>query len=82
MSLGLPSGQFTGPDCMSVSSSVVSDSVIPWAVACQDSLSMEFFSQEYWNGLPFPPTRDLPNPWIEPRSPALQAGSLPSDLPG
>ena len=36
----------------------------------------------YWNGLPFPSPGDLPNPGIEPISPALQADSLPSDPPG
>ena len=36
----------------------------------------------YWNGLPFPSPEDLPNPGIEPRSPALQADPLPSDPPG
>ena len=41
-----------------------------------------FSRQEYWSGLPFPPPGDLPNPGIEPGSPALQADSLPSDLPG
>ena len=40
-----------------------------WTVAHQASLSMEFFRQEYWSGLPFPPLRDLPNPGIEPASP-------------
>ena len=35
--------------------SVVSDSVTPWTVAHQASLSMGFFKQEYWSGLPFPP---------------------------
>ena len=35
-----------------------------------------FSRQEYWSGLPCPPPGDLPNPGIEPRSPALQAGSL------
>ena len=54
----------------------------PWTVACQAPLSMKFSRQEYWSGLPFPSTRDLPNPGIEPRSPALQADSLPSELPG
>ena len=44
-------------------------------------LSMEFSRQEYWNGLPIPSAGDLPNPGIEPRSPALQADSLPSDPP-
>ena len=41
---------------------------------------MEFFRQEYWNGLPFPSPGDLPNPGIEPRSPALQADSLPTEI--
>ena len=52
--------------------------VIPWTVACQAPLSMGFSRQEYRSGLPFPSPGDLPNPGIEPRSPALQAGSLPS----
>ena len=41
-------------------------SVIPWAVVRQAPLSMEFFRQEYWSGLPCPPPRDLPDPGIEP----------------
>ena len=44
-----------------------------WTIACQAPLSMGFSRQEYWNGLPFPSPRDLPDPGIEPRSPALQA---------
>ena len=52
----------------------------PWTVACQAPPSMEFSSQEYWSGLPFPSPGDLPN--IEPRSPALQADALPSAPPG
>ena len=47
----------------------------PWTIACQAPLSMEFSRQEYWSGLPFPTPGDLPNPGIEPRSPALQADS-------
>ena len=43
--------------------------------------SMECSRQEYWNGLPFPPPGDLPNPGIEPRSPDLQVDSLPSEPP-
>ena len=43
---------------------------------------MEFPRQEYWSGLPFPSPGDLPNPGIKPRSPAMQAGSLPTDLQG
>ena len=43
---------------------------------------MGFSRQEYWTGLPFPSPRDLPDPGIEPRSPALQAEALPSEPPG
>ena len=46
---------------------------------CSDHLSMEFSRQEYWNGLPFPSPGDLPDPGIQPGSPALQADSLPSE---
>ena len=59
---------------MCVSHSVVSDSLQPqWTVAHQAPLSMEFSRQEYWSGLLFPSSEDLPEPGIEPRSPALQA---------
>ena len=50
-----------------------------WTVACQAPLSMEFFRQEYWSGLPFPPPGDLPDPGIEPgslTSPALAGRSF------
>ena len=47
----------------------------PWALACQASLSMGFFRQEYWGGLPSP-LGDLSDPGIEPVSLALQADSL------
>ena len=40
------------------------------------------FRQEYWSGLPFPSPRNLPDPGIEPGSPALQADSLPSEPSG
>ena len=43
---------------------------------------MGFSRQEYWSGLPFPSSGDLPNPRTEPGSPALQADSLPSKPPG
>ena len=43
---------------------------------------MEFSRQEYWSGLPFPSPEELPNPGIKPRSPALQADSLPFELQG
>ena len=48
--------------------------VIPWAVAHQDLLFMGFSRQEYWNGLSFPLAGDLPDPEIEPLSPALAGG--------
>ena len=43
---------------------------------------MGFSRQEHWSGLPFPSPRDLPDPGIEPRAPALQADPLPSEPPG
>ena len=54
----------------------------PWTVACQVPLSVKFYRQEYWSGQPFPSPKDLLNPGIEPRSPVLQADSLPSKPPG
>ena len=45
--------------------------VSPQTVALQAFLSMEFSTQEYWNGLPFPSPGDLLDPGIEPASPAL-----------
>ena len=51
--------------------------VTQWAVAHQAPLSMGFSRQEYWSGLPCPPPGDFPDPGIKPRSPALQADSLP-----
>ena len=53
-----------------------------WTVARQASLFMGFSRQEYWSGLPFPSSGDLSHPGFEPRSPALQADSLPSEPPG
>ena len=54
----------------------------PWTVAYEALPSMGFSRQEYRSGLPFPSPGDLPDPGIEPRSPALQAGALPSEPPG
>ena len=54
----------------------------PWTVACQAPLSWGFSRQEYWSGLPFHSSGDLPDPGIEPGSPALQADSLPIELQG
>ena len=54
----------------------------PWTASHKAPLSMRFSRQEYWIVLSCPPPGDLPNPGIEPRSPALQANSLPSEPPG
>ena len=48
----------------------------PWTVAWQAPLSMGFPRQEYWSGLPFRPSGDLPDPGIKPASPALQAFTI------
>ena len=53
-----------------------------WTVAHQAPLSMEFSRQEYWSGLPCPSLGDLPDPGMEPRSPTLQADTLPSEPRG
>ena len=55
---------------------------IPWTVARQAPLSMGSSRQEYWSGLPFPSPGDLPNPGTDPKSPEMQAYSLPSEPPG
>ena len=54
----------------------------PWTVGHQAPPSVGFPRQEYWSGLPFPSPGDLPDPGIEPWSPAPQADSLLSELPG
>ena len=56
--------------------------VTPWTIAYQVSPSMGFSRQLYWSGLPFPSPGDLPNPGIEPGSPALEADALTSEPPG
>ena len=60
---------------------------IPWTVARQAPLYLKFSRQEYWSGLPFPPPGNLPDPGIEPKSPALhlllwQADSLNTEPSG
>ena len=54
----------------------------PWTEAHQAPLSMDFSRQEYWSELPFLSLGNLPEPGIKPRSPELQADSLPSEPPG
>ena len=61
--------------------SVVSNSLWPHGLL-KAPLSMGFSRQEYWCGLLSPSPGDLPNPGIEPRAPALQVDSLPSEPPG
>ena len=46
----------------------------PWTVACHAPLSGRFLGQEYYSGLSFSPPGDLPDPGIEPASPALAGG--------
>ena len=53
-----------------------------WTVALQDPLFMDFSKQEYWSGFLCPPSGVLLNPGIEPKSPTLQADSLPAEPPG
>ena len=56
--------------------------VTPWTVVHQAPLSMEFSKQEYLSGLPFPTTRDLPHPEIEPVSPSLAGRFFTTVPPG
>ena len=56
--------------------------VTPWTVAYQAPPSMGFSRQECSSGLPFPSPGDLPDPGIEPGSPALQADALPTEPSG
>ena len=56
--------------------------VIPWTVGHQVPLSMGFPRQEYWSRLQFPSPEDLPNPGVEPISPALASGFFIAEPPG
>ena len=67
--------------CM-LSHSVVSDSATPWTVACQAPLSMGFSRQEYWSGLPFPPSRTFLTQGLTPHLLHWQTDSLPLEPPG
>ena len=70
-----PNGKMDG--CLVAQSCLFATS---WTVAHQAPLSMGLSRQEYWSGLPFPFSGDLPNPGIEPTSPALQADALLTEL--
>ena len=63
-----------------VSRSVVSSSLLPSGYSLPGSSVHGILRQEHWSGLPFPSSGDLPNPGIEPRSPALYTGSFPLTL--
>ena len=70
---------------MCVCSVVSNYFVTPWTVACQAPLSVGFYRQEYWNGLPFLSPGDLPNPVIKfmsLESRHWQVTSLPLESPG
>ena len=53
-----------------------------WIVACQAPLSMGFFRQENWSGLPFPSPGDLPDPGSEPSTSVLAGGFFTIEPPG
>ena len=55
--------------------------VTQYTVAHQAPLSMGFFRQEYWSGLPFPTSGNLPNPRIKSVSPALASGFFTTEPP-
>ena len=57
------------------------ESATPWTVAHKSPLSVDFSRKEYWTGLPFSSPEDLPDPRIEPGSPALQMDPLPPGKP-
>ena len=59
---------------------VMSDSATPWTIACQALPFMGFSRQEYWNGLPYPPPGDLPDPETEP-VPSVSAGEFFTAVP-
>ena len=64
---------------------VMSNSLQPQGLVRQALLSMGFPRQEYWNGLPFPPPGDLPDPGIKPKSlvsPELAGGFFTTESPG
>ena len=65
------------------SHSVLSNSLLtPWTLVCQGPLSMGFSGQGYWDELPFAPPGNLPNPGIEPESPALEGRFFTTEPPG
>ena len=57
-------------------------SATPWTIAHQAPLFMGFPRQEYWSGLPLPSPGHLPDPDIEPESPALTGRFFTAEPPG
>ena len=77
--------QITFSDCPSNIYTHVHLFATPWTIACQAPLFMGFSGQEYWSGLPFPPSGDLPDLGIEPASPVTPVWlveSFTTELPG
>ena len=68
--------------CAVFSHSVVSNSATSWTVAHQAPLSLGFFRQQYWSGLPFPTPGDLLNLGIKPMYPALAGELFTTEPPG
>ena len=68
--------------CHPLSLSYVQLLVTPQTVACQAPLSMGILEARILEWVAIPLSRDIPNPGIKPRSPALQADSLPYEPPG
>ena len=54
----------------------------PLTVAHEDPLSVKLSRQQHWSGKPFPSSGDLPDPGIEPVSPALTGGFFTTEPPG
>ena len=83
ISKGIPSDVFNKQESCAPSLSHVCLFVTLGTVPCQAPLSLEFFKQEFWSGLPFPPPRDLPDPGIQPVSPdsSTLAGGFLTTLP-
>ena len=65
---GYPALESKSPACMLSCFTYVWLFATPWTVARQAPLSMGFSRKENWNGLPYPPPGDLPNPGIKPMS--------------
>ena len=82
MNVDKPEENFLGLSLSLFRHEVVSDSFgTPWTVACQTPLSKGFPRQEYWSGLLFPSSEDLPDPGLEPESLALAVWFFTTEPP-